>query len=272
MAYAAGTGKPNTVLVRDLKTGTDRFLDDTDRSGLWGEASISPDGSTVIFERDCKKGEFSPGEPLPCSFMVSSAGGRPEQVCEYCTPRGFSSDGSVVLIQKYDRDGESHDSISALDLATKTEKDFLNIPGKNLYHAYFSWDDRWVVFKDLLGVTNAQLMIAPVRKGVAGKQTEWIPVTDGRFSDDKPQFSPDGNTIYFTSTRDGYLCIWTQRLDPKTKRPLGGPAAYEHFHNSIGRDASNPDLQGQSDLTIAPDKILINLPEIKEDIWLMQVE
>jgi eukaryotic-like serine/threonine-protein kinase len=272
MAYAAGTGKPNTVLVRDFKTVSDRFLDDTDRSGLWGEASISPDGSKVIFERDCKKGEFSPGEPLPCSFMVSSAGGGPEQVCEFCTPRGFSSDGSVVLIQKYNRIGEAHDWISTLDLATKTEKDFLNIPGKNLYHAYFSWDDNWVVFKGLLGLTNAQLLIAPVRKGVAGKQAEWIPVTDGRSSDDKPQFSPDGNTIYFTSTRDGYLCIWTQRLDPKTKRPLDAPIPYEHFHNSIGRDASNPDLQGQSDLTVAPDKILINLPEMKEDIWLMQVE
>ena len=52
------------------------------------------------------------------------------------------------------------------------------------------------------------------RAGAAwhGRQAEWIAITDGRNNDDKPQFSPDGNTVYFTSTRDGYLCIWAQRL------------------------------------------------------------
>ena len=274
MAYrAARTGKPSTVLVRDLKSLADRFLDDRDRTPDGGEASISPDGSKVIFERDCKSGEFAPGQPLPCGFMVSSAGGQPEQVCEFCTPRGFSSNGSVVLIQKYNRTvSEIHASIAGLDLATRTEKDYVNVPGKNFYHAYFSWDDHWVVFKQLLGFAKARVVTAPVRNGVAGKESEWIAVTDGRYSDDKPQFSPDGNTVYFTSTRDGYLCIWAQRLDPATKRPIGAPVAYEHFHNSMGRDASNPNLQGDSDLTVARDKILINLPEIREDIWMMQVE
>ncbi len=44
-----------------------------------------------------------------------------------------------------------------------------------------------------------------------------------------------GTRVYFTSTRDGYLCIWAQRLDPVTKHPLGPPFAYEHFHDSAGR-------------------------------------
>ena len=43
-------------------------------------------------------------------------------------------------------------------------------------------------------------MIAPVRDGVAGKEAEWIAVTDGQYDDDKPQFSPDGNTVYFLSS------------------------------------------------------------------------
>jgi len=139
-----------------------------------------------------------------------------------------------------------------------------------LVHAYFSWDDRWVVFKKLLASPKAQILIGPVRNDGAGKEAEWIPVTDGRYSDDKPQFSPDGNTVYFTSTRDGYLCIWAQKLDPATKRPVGPPVAYEHFHNALGRDASF--WQTGTDLSVAQDKILINLPEVLHDIWMMQIE
>jgi len=275
LAYnAIQAGKPNTILLRDLAHDTDRFVDDKGREpGSVGEVSISPDGSKLIFERNCKSGRFGPLEgPLPCGFLVSAAGGEPEQVCEFCTPRGFSSNGSVILLQKYDRTGSKpHDRIVALDLAARTEKDFLDVPGKDLYHAYFSWDDHWVVFKQSLGL-KGQIFIAPVRNGVAGREAEWIAVTDGRSSDDKPQFSPDGNTAYFTSTRDGYLCIWAQKLDPATKRPVRSAVAYEHFHNSMGRDAADPDWQGDSDLVVARDKILINLSQIRTDIWMTHVE
>jgi Tol biopolymer transport system component len=185
-------------------------------------------------------------------------------------PRGFSSDGSVLLIQKlvHATLGKGRDSIFLVDIATKTEREFLSLPNKDLYHAYFSWDDRWVVFKEVLGSSKAQILIAPVRNRVAGKESEWVVVTDERYSDDKPQFSADGNTVYFTSTRDGYLCIWAQKLDPVTKHPLGSPFAYEHFHNSMGRDAD----QGASDLSVTLDKILINLPQLRSDIWMMQLE
>jgi WD40-like Beta Propeller Repeat len=94
-------------------------------------------------------------------------------------------------------------------------------------------------------------------------------VTDGKHSDDKPQFSPDGSTVYFTSARDAYLCIWAQRLDPATNHPLGPPFAYEHFHNHGGWVAAIH--QWSSDLSVARDKMLINLPQGDSDIWLTRV-
>jgi len=271
MVYdATRPGTPNTVLPRDLRSGADRLLDDRGRErGSGGATSISPDGSKVIFVRDCKSGIFAWDPPLHCGFMVSAAGGQVERVCKFCIPRGFSSNGSGVLIEKYNQIGnEYHSTIAALDLATKTEKDFLK--GQDLYYAFFSWDDHWVVFQKKLDDPKAKILIAPVRNGVAAKEGEWIAVTDGRYSDDKPQFSPDGNTVYFTSTRDGYLCIWAQRLDSTTKRPLGPPVAYEHFHNSMGKDASL--WRRKTDLVVARDKMLINLPELRSDIWMVQVE
>jgi DNA-binding winged helix-turn-helix (wHTH) protein/Tol biopolymer transport system component len=277
MAYDTNNpGKPNTVLLRDLRTGIDHFVDDKGRQpGGDSFASISPDGSKVIFDRDCKGGKWIyPDHPFSCSFMVAATGGEPEQLCERCTARGFSSDGSVVLFQKYDQSDPNKDRIVAIDLRTRTEKDFLSHPHSPLFHAFFSWDDRWVAFKKLLSwylpQSTTQILIAPVRHGSAANETEWIAVTDGRYIDDKPQFSPDGNTVYFTSTRDGYLCIWAQRLDPVTKHPLGPPLAYEHFHNSAGHDATFS--QEYADLSVAGDKILINLPQYTSDIWMTQIE
>jgi eukaryotic-like serine/threonine-protein kinase len=277
MAYDASIpGKADTVLLRDLRAGSDHLLDDKGRQTTENDTSISPDGSTVVFQRDDKSDRFpeDPQSPMPNGFMVAAAGGEPEQICERCAPRGFSSDGSVLLLQKYDLNDPDRDRIVALDLRTKTERDFLSDPDKPLFHAFLSWDDRWVVFKKLqslvLMLSPAQILIAPVRHGAAGGEAEWIALTDGRYSDDKPQFSADGNTVYFTSTRDGYLCIWAQRLDPVTKRPVGPPFAFEHFHNAQGRAAAL--YQRRSDLSVARDKILINLPEQHSDIWITQMQ
>ncbi len=74
MAYDSyNPGKPNTIRLRDLSTGTDHFLDDNGRrahpgGGYW--ASISPDGSKVIFDRDCKEGSWR-ATPRVCCRAVS---------------------------------------------------------------------------------------------------------------------------------------------------------------------------------------------------------
>jgi Tol biopolymer transport system component/DNA-binding winged helix-turn-helix (wHTH) protein len=288
MAYHASIlGKSNSIVLRDFRSGTDRILDDKGRSSdnnpqsitgyiSNGDAIIAPDGSKVIFERDCKTARFPSGAYFPCSFMVPAAGGEPEQVCEFCTPRGFSSDGSIILMQKYPRihEGRPIGKIVALDLASKTEKDFLSSTAE-LYHAFFSWDDHWVVFKTptIPGSLKSHILIASVRDHSAVKEADWIAVTDGQYNSDKPQFSPDGNTVYFTSTRDGYLCVWAQKLDPETKRPLGNPIAYEHFHNFAQRDAVlREDIGWDSDLSVARDKMTINLPQVHYEIWMTQVK
>jgi Tol biopolymer transport system component len=248
MAYdATVTGKPNMIVLRDLASDVDHVIDEVGRSAS-GETTISPDGSKVAFERDCKN-------DLPCSFIMAVAGGEPDQI--------------------YNRDGEPPHTIAAIDLTSRTEKNFLRASQGSVYHAFFSWDDRWVVFRKLQNpeLDKLKIMIAPVRNGVAGNEAEWIAVTDGKHNDDKPQFSPDGNTIYFISDRDGYFCVWALRLDPATKRPVGDPFPYEHFHSSVQRP-QGPLIHGhQADinLSVAQDKMVIDLPEYSADIWMTQV-
>ena len=40
-------------------------------------------------------------------------------------------------------------------------------------------------------------------------------------------------TDYFTSQRDGHLCLWAQRLDAGSHRPAGAPFAVEHLHGHL---------------------------------------
>jgi DNA-binding winged helix-turn-helix (wHTH) protein/Tol biopolymer transport system component len=268
--YFAKPREMSPVFLRNLSTGADHLLEE-DGSG----ASISPDGTKVAFARNCKQSGGNQLRPIvnefPCSFVIPAAGGVPQQVCEFCNPRGFSSNSSLLLVQQYVRTPAVRDRIDIIDLVNKTKKSFLSSADKPLYHAFFSWDDRWVVFKKLFELKKGQILIAPVRNGMAGGEKEWIAVTDGQHSDDKPQFSADGNTVLFTSTRDGYLCIWAQRLNPVTKRPVGQPFAVEHFHNSEGAYAAMLDNQWFHDLSVARDKVLINLPEVHADVWMTQV-
>jgi len=50
--------------------------------------------------------------------------------------------------------------------------------------------------------------------------------------DGHANWSPDGNLLYFLSDRDGFRCLWAQRLDPATKRPVASPFDVHHFHRT----------------------------------------
>ena len=260
MVYTTSTpAKSNRALLRDLSTGAEQFLDDGIAGPDGGENSISPDGSTIIVGRDCKPG--------PCAFLVRRAGGDSEKLCERCTARGFSSDGAVVLIEKYALPGAGRDKIAALHVAGKKENDFLSDPDHPLYQASFSWDDNWVVFERRF-IATSQIIIAPAQKLASSKPESWIAVTDGRKVDDKPRFSPEGDSVYFLSSRDGHTCIWNQKLNPLTKYPIGPPIPFEHLHG-LSFDFFR---LGRTQLSVSKTRIIISIPEVYSDLWIKQVD
>ena len=60
----------------------------------------------------------------------------------------------------------------------------------------------------------------------------WIPISSG-FLNYHSWWSPDGNTLYFLSRRDGFACIWAQPLDPATKQPEGAIKDVRHLHGRL---------------------------------------
>ena len=250
--------------VKDLVTGRETQLVQT--SGATFPA-ISPDGSSVVYFPWPRKGIDAD------MYSISSAGGSPRLVCRECgQPKGFSSDGSHVLTQRGSLAGQ-HSRIALVDIATGQVTDVLSAPQHHLWHPYYSWDDKWVSFKMQMGddFVHHRLYITPVENFVPAGQDQWIQLTSGDYNDDKPQFSPDGNILYFTSNRDGFICMWALRLNPKTKRPLGVPLPIQHLHNSQ-RVNSSISLSSEMELTLAKDKIVTNLDEVHSDIWMIDLE
>src|SRR5262249_55577896 len=117
-----------------------------------------------------------------------------------------------------------------------------------------------------LNPNHTQLFILPLRENAAPAENDWIAVTDGSDDDQDPQWSTDGRLLYFFSERDGFRCLWAQRLEAETKRPLGHSFAVYHFH-SARSSLMNVGLSSL-ELSLARDKIIFPLVELTGAIWM----
>jgi hypothetical protein len=184
------------------------------------------------------------------------------------TLNGWLPDGSGVLVHY-----GSPSRIFVIDIATGKQTGLLSYPAASVKWASLSADGVWITFSRQLRAGHRSLTAAPYRNGKAGDPTEWVEITDGAYDDDQPRFSPDGARLYFQSNRDGFVCVWTQRLNPGTKRPVGLPEAIEHYHAAT---RSLDMLYGdrfpvELHISMAADKMLVNLDEVRSDLWMTEV-
>jgi Tol biopolymer transport system component len=256
-----------SLVVRDLVTGRETQLaQDLPLTSGTGP-SISPDGSFVAYyvsNRARTEADF---------YSISTTGGSTRQACQDCgIPKGFSSDGRHVLTQKGNF-SEGFVQIALADVAAGKAAIVLSDSQHNLYNPYYSSDDKWMGFLMRIGDDNEhyRIYVTPVANFVPAGPDRWVQLTSGEYHEDKQQFSPDGNTMYFTSNRDGFTCIWAQRLDPKTKRGLGAPFPIQHFHGSQ-RIYSGISRSNDMEVNVSKDKIVTNLDEFHSDIWMMELE
>ena len=226
--------------------------------------SVSPDGSLVAY--------YQMNETATDIYLVPTAGGSPRVLCHDCGfPKGFSSDASVLATEWGIFRGSN--LIHLVNVASGKVITDLKDPQHNLWSAFYSWDDKWMGFLMQTGADQEHyaIYITPVQNLIPAGPDHWVRITDGEYHDDHERFSPDGNTLYFTSNRDGFTCIWAQRLNPLTKQPVGAPFAVQHFHGSqrlyAGISRSN-----HMEINVAKDRIVTNLDEFHSDIWMMQLE
>jgi len=194
-------------------------------------------------------------------YAVSLSAGGSKAVCEDCSDYGWSSDKTKLVLV-----GTSPVRISILNLSTGRRTGLLNHPVYLLWNARFSPDDRWISF-NATAQGKSRVFVAPVRETGIIPEREWIPIADSGW-DDKPRWSPDGNVLYFVSERDGFRCIWAQRLDGR-KHAIGEAIAVFHAHESR-RSLSNVG-PGDLSISVARDKLVFNMGERTGNVWMTRL-
>ena len=100
-------------------------------------------------------------------------------------------------------------------------------------------------------------------------ESQWSLILDGTELDRQPVWSPSGDIIYFLSDRDGTRCIWAQRVDTATRKPVGEAFAALHIHqlryylNDVGDPAS-------VGLTVVNGQMYFAGFEIQSNVWMAE--
>ncbi len=253
LAFVSDRSGNLDIWLKDLETGQESALTSTPADEY--RPLLSRDGSRVAY--------YSFAKPQGAIYLRALGIAGPETLCEGCySLNDWSPDGRKIL---YMLDGRPL-GVVMLDLASRQKTEFLKHAKYSLGDARFSPDGRWICFVKRISEGYSQLLVAPFRDNKAPEENDWIAVTDGGTSENKPRWSPDGSLLYFFSDRDGFLCIWAQRLDPATKHPQGPPFVVYDSHKAPSLKRIG--LQGL-DMAVARNRLVFNLGELSGNIWML---
>jgi Tol biopolymer transport system component len=218
IAFASNqSGGPPNIWSRDLVTGKESNV--SSLSFFENYPVINPSGTRVafsVYEKDKRV------------VYASAPGGEREKLCEGCLEAtDWSRDEKTVLVF-----GGTPYQINVLDLASHQQTPLLKHPKYNLLYGRFSPDNRWVSFTVRTGPNQGHIAMAPTDGPKPVPESAWITITQSE-AQDWASWSPDGKTLYFTSSRDGHSCLWAQRLATSSHRPAGDPLPVQHFHGRV---------------------------------------
>ncbi len=255
LAFSADRSGKREIWVKDLATGKDVLLGTS--TSEFDSPKITPDGSKVAYA------VATPGWAI---HVVSSSGAEDRVYPNAGPPRAFSADGTKLL---YEAKSCSPYCVGLLDLSTGKTEELIRHPKLALYPESFSPDGEWVAFqaRPVDNDSNRTIYVTTFGGGHVGGPDSWIPVTDGNHMDREMKWSPDGGVLYFLSERDGFRCIWAERVDPKTKHSAGEPFPVFHFHHSQ-QSLTSLGSPGKVGLSVTSDGLLFSLAETTGNIWM----
>lgn len=245
LAFVSAQSAQRSIWIRDLETGQQQIVAGSPFAQRY--PVTSPSGSKVAFS-SYEKDKRVVYEAVP--------GGEPVKLCVGCLrATDWSHDEKSLLIF-----GGDPYRIDLLDIASRKATALITHPAWNLLYGRFSPDERWVSLTARVEPGRGRIVIAPIDGPKPVPESAWIAISDAG-AEDYANWSPDGKTLYFTSGRDGNNCLWGQRIDAQSRRPVGEVFAVQHFH---GRTYF--DHEGWS---AAGGRIALALGEGTGSIWTM---
>jgi Tol biopolymer transport system component/DNA-binding winged helix-turn-helix (wHTH) protein len=256
---------------KSLKDGRETLLaaDESQRSQMhW-----SHDGSRLIYHRSRSVNQANQEVPrYERTLVMMPAGGGAEQTIVTSDTLAinawdWSLDGKWILGGS-DRQNPGRHAICLFPIAAAPHAEaqmrlITSNPEKNLYQASFSPDQRWISFiaAPAIEAGISTIYVVPASGG------EWTRITEARYFDDKPRWSPDGRRLYFVSNRTGFFNVWGIGFDPATGQPRGEPFRVTNFESPARMIL--PDV-ATMEMALAADRIVLPIMEVTGGIWILE--
>jgi Tol biopolymer transport system component len=227
--------------------GVDSVLTAT-RRGKYGP-HFSRDGARVAFSNNENYKYYN-------VYVISTAGGPGEVLCENCgQATDWSDDGKYVL-------GNSVDGHIWLVEPASRRKIELLADSTWRCCGRFTPNARGIEFP---GYGPAEPYV--VRARFHGERK--IPPGDwAATAIPHGEWSPKRKVVYFLSDRDGYRCIWGQRVDDRAEYTVGPPFTVYHAY-SVRHSLKN-EQGGEFAMSVAADKLVFNMGERAGNIWMAE--
>lgn len=256
LAFSSLRYGKHRAMVRNLTTGEETPVGNGAQNEMG--IQISKDGSLVAYSND--RVVFAGNGTGHVMSLDSRAS---EVYCRECMGAyDTSPDNSVVLYHK------NAQTISAYNRRSHQDTVFIASDRFETYQQQYSFDGKWITFgRSPHAGPGLEIFVARlINPTTVAPEKEWIKISGDETWPDKPRWSPDARWLYYLSNRDGFFCLWAQRLDSKTKHPVGGPVAIEHMHTNRYA-VGNTGIAGLISISVARDKIAFNMGELTGNIW-----
>lgn len=250
LAYTSNRTGNLDVWLKDLSTGRETALTTSpaDETG----PRVSPDGREVAY--------FTHDRGKAPAFLVSANGGLKRRISDDCSVFAWGHTSRSLLCFAIS-------GMSLLEIESGRQR---QVTTKIVAGGALSWDDRWMAgYRGAEQPGRTRIFVVPIHEKELTPESDWVPITNGDYNDVLPAFSPDGKLIYFMSLRDGFGCLWAQRLDPATKKPVGPAFPIQHFH-SAGRSPGSV-RSGQRAIAVARNMIVSTMEERTGNIWMSEI-
>ena len=239
---------------RDLATGAESMILASPADKLWPLPSAG--GNQVAFE--ARQGERF-------SIDLTNADGSVRTLCTGCShPTSWFAGEQAILY------ATSGGEIALLDVATGTSRTVLAGPnGMVLADAVWNSVNEQLVFTAGAVGKNRQIYSVAFPRSAASPRGEWLQLTQESQVAERPQWSGDGKSFFYLSSRDGHLCLWGQEFTPGEKTPHPSYVVM-HYHDypRFSPQRASGVVRG---LAVSGSSIFLNIGEGTETIWTGQL-
>jgi Tol biopolymer transport system component len=248
-------GRRNEIVLQDRLSGKKSVPLTLPAKTTFLHPRLSADGSLLSWRNLVERQWVSWVAP------IDEPAGR--ELCRDCTVVDFFADGEHALVD-WGR------SLSRVRIADGTDSPILEMEeGRALLDTDLARDDRWLAIQT--GERDGSVAIYAVPLGDSAKNPdEWIEIAGQGAWVGAPRWSLSGDTLYYISERDDFMCVWGQALDPDTKVPFGEPFPVAHAHSSAIKMMSF--AKHMWTLEVGGDRLVFNAGEMTGDVYTAMLE